>query len=91
MKKKVVEKSVETKGPGVISSILEIIRTKGPVTKEAILDELCKRFPDRKKESMNKTIQAQIGGKKSPTRMEKEKKIKFVIKDDKYSLSPAKK
>ena len=36
---------------------------------------------------MAKTVMAQIGGKKRPTRMEKEKKVKFSIDDEgRYSL-----
>jgi hypothetical protein len=74
------------KGPGVIASILQVIKDNGPVARESILDELTELFPDRDPKAMNKTVQAQIGGKKSPTRMEREKGVKFKIKDSKYSI-----
>lgn len=74
------KKDKPAKGPGVLASILEFIQ-KGPITKEKILKQLEKRFPDRESEAMAKTINAQIGGKKSPCRMEKERKVKFVISD----------
>lgn len=86
-KKTTKAKDVGKKGPGVIASILDLIKKNGPVTRETILDEMTERFPERDPKAMNKTIQAQIGGKKSPTRMEKEKDVEFVIKDGKYSLA----
>jgi len=83
------EKAVEVKAlaPGVIASILEIIKTRGPIKKEAILNELAMRFPDRAKEGMAKTVQVQISGK-GETPMEREKKVKFVINDKgEFSIS----
>ncbi len=79
--KKATPKKAEKK-VGVIATIMEFIRSKGPVTKEEILAYLVKTFPDREEKSMKQTIQAQIGGKKSPCRMEREKLIKFNIDDD---------
>jgi len=73
--------------PGVIQSILETIREKGPVTKEQILEELTRRFPDRNTKSMRSTIQVQIGGKKRPLRLEREKGVTLLVEDGKYSLS----
>ena len=84
-KPKTTEKAPAKKtitGPGVIAYILEVITKKGPISRERILDELAKKFPDRSKESMGKTVMAQIGGKKRPTRMEKERKVKFSIDDE---------
>jgi len=78
--KKEPAKKKESKGPGVIASILEFIKS-GPITKEKILTKLEKRFPDRDTVGMEKTIKAQISGKKRPLRMEKQKKVKFVISD----------
>lgn len=80
-------KTVARSGPGVIASIFEIIQNSGPVDQTAISTKLAERFPDRDPVAMDKTIRAQIGGKKDITRMEKEKGIKFVIKDKKYSLT----
>ena len=75
------------KGPGVIATILEIIEQKGPISREKILTQLSKKIPDRDADRMAKTIQAQIGGKKRPLRMEKEKGIKFTIsKEGEFSL-----
>jgi hypothetical protein len=81
------KKDKALKGPGVIETILTIIK-KGPAkTKEQILDDLVAAFPDRDKEKMAKTVQVQIGGKKE-TRMEKEKGVKFKITaDGKYSIA----
>jgi len=75
--------------PGVIVSILEFIQKapKEGINIKEIANKLTKRFPDRKADAMMKTIRAQIGGKKTPTRMEKEKKVEFSISDGKYSIS----
>jgi hypothetical protein len=67
------------KGPGVIETILDIIGTKGPITREALLVELASRFPARDSERMKKTVQAQLGGKKHPCRMERERGVIFKI------------
>jgi len=93
-KKKAEEKEAGTgkgkktgpRGVGVIASILEAIKTKGPIDKKGILDYLVKKFPDRESDSMGKTINAQIGGKKPTKRLEEERKVKLIIKDDKYSV-----
>ena len=74
-------------GPGVIASILEFIQeSKEGISKLQIVEKLAKRFPDRDANSMAKTVNAQIGGKKSPRRMEKEKGIVFNIDEDLYSI-----
>jgi hypothetical protein len=73
-------------GPGVIASILEAIPKKGSTTLEKIHEFLIARFPDRDKVAMKKTINAQLGGKKSPTRLEREKGVKLTISDGKISL-----
>ena len=81
------EKPQKEKGIGVIASILEIIKENQPINKESIAKKLVKLFPDREEKSLRATINAQIGGK-SPTRMEKEKKIIFkMTKDGEYKLS----
>ncbi len=74
------------KGPGVISSILDIIKEKGPICIENIGKRLAVKFPDRSPASMLKTVKAQIGGKKRPLRLEAEKKVKFIIENDEFSL-----
>lgn len=77
--KKAAEKD-KPKGLGVIASILEIIKqAEEPISQEQIANELAKRFPHKMLPSMKKTIKAQIGSKNQPTRMEQEKKVKFVI------------
>src|SRR5690242_9905472 len=56
------------KGPGVIGSILEFLMaaTKdAPLTKDALLDKLAKRFPDRDADAMRKTINCQVPGRLS--------------------------
>lgn len=67
------------KGVGVIAAILKIITDK-PTSKEGILKQLVKKFPDRVEDAMKKTINAQL-----PKRMAKEKGIKITEKDGKYS------
>jgi len=78
-------KDKKEKGPGVISSILDIITKDGPVTKDKILAKLVKLFPDREEDKMKKTVAVQLGG--NPSRMEKERKIKFVRDDEKGTLA----
>jgi len=81
------EKPQKEKGIGVIASILEIIKENQPINKETVVKKLAKLFPDREEKSLRATVNAQIGGK-SPTRMEKEKKIIFkMTKDGEYKLS----
>ena len=75
----------EDKGPGVIASILDIIKTKGPILPADILIELGKIFPDRDNDKMKKTVSAQITGKDS-SRMEKEKGVVFVRSDKGLSI-----
>lgn len=76
-KKPKAEKS--EKKPGVIAKILEIIKTDGPITREDIVKKIVKLFPDRDAKGLEHTVYVQIGGKSSPTRMEKEKNVKFKI------------
>jgi len=80
--KKKETKEAPTKSVGVIVSILEFIQSsKKPISEESLLEKLVKRFPDRNSESMAKTIKAQIGGKKKPCRMEKERNVSFIFSD----------
>lgn len=80
-----MSKKSEAAKVGVIGTILAIIREKGPITKDKIVDELGKRLPEKDKEKMAKTVRAQIGGK-SPTRMEKEKKVTFAITEEGFKV-----
>lgn len=68
--------------PGVIKTILDCIEKDGPITKEKILAKLIKKFPERSGDKMKKTIAIQIGGKKRPLRMEREKEVKFTITEE---------
>ena len=76
------------KGPGVIDSILEFIKksSKKGITKEEILEKLTERFPDRPAKGMAHTINAQIGGKQSPCRLERTKDVQLKVKNGKYSI-----
>lgn len=60
----------KAENPGVIASIVSIIEEAGRtgVSKDEILQELGKRFPDRDPERMKKTVNTQV-----PTRINKEK------------------
>ena len=81
------KKEKKTKGPGVIATIFDTIASaKKPVTKKDIHKVLVKTFPERDPDAMKKTINAQIGGRKQPTRLEKSKKATFKIKDNGYML-----
>ena len=68
-------------GPGVIADIMACM-SKGSMKRGEILNSLCKQFPDRDREKMTHTVQCQIGGKKRPLRIEREKKIKVAISED---------
>lgn len=60
--KKTVEKTIKkisTKGPGVIATIIECLK-KRPTTREAILNVLVKRFPDRDKSKMETTVKCAV-------------------------------
>lgn len=69
---------------GVIASILEFIQA-GPVKEKDIIKKLVKRFPEKAEASMTKTVKAQIGSKKRPVRMERERNLTFVIDTDEKS------
>jgi hypothetical protein len=72
--------------PGIIASILEFISASEGIQISKIHEKLIARFADRDSKAMLKTIKAQIGGKKRPCRMEREKKVTFNIVDGKYSV-----
>lgn len=76
-KKKVVKKAPAKKGPGVIASILDIIKNRGPITKDGILKRLVKIFPNRPAEHMKATVGCQV-----PGRLNREKNAK-IKKNDK--------
>ncbi len=84
----IAPKKASSDGPGVIGSILEFIQEapKTGISIENIHAKLIERFPDRQAEAMLKTVKAQVGGKKSPCRMEREKKVTFKITNGQYSL-----
>jgi hypothetical protein len=79
-------KKKKNSGFGVIKSILEFITESKGITILKIHEKLITRFPTRNSISMLKTIKAQIGGKKFPCRMEKEKKVVFQKDEDKYAI-----
>ena len=76
-------KAPKVSGPGVISSILDIV-TKSPkgVSKQEILDQLVNLFPDRTADGMLKTIQVQLC-----TRMNAEKHVNIIkTEEGKYLI-----
>lgn len=76
---KTAKTGVQTeKKTGVIQTILNCI-IAGDATQSSILAKLVADFPEKEEAGMLKTITAQIGSKKQPTRMENEKNVKFVI------------
>jgi hypothetical protein len=64
----------ESKGPGVIASILTIVTNSGKkgISKKEILDRLVELFPDHATDGMEKTIAVQL-----PGRMSKERNVKI--------------
>jgi hypothetical protein len=69
-------------GPGVISSILQILEeSEEGVTKAEILEQLVVLFPEREKDGMQKTINVQLG-KGKDCRMSKEKKVDIIKTED---------
>lgn len=78
-------KEKKEKKVGVIDTIQKLITeaTRPGISKEDILKGLKKAFPQKAADSMKNTINAQLGSK-SPTRMEKERKLKFdnTVKED---------
>ncbi len=79
--------------PEVISSIKRIITTQ-PKTQEEILKELTILIPGRNEKGMRKTIIAQLGGKKRPVRIERERHFSLIINVDengtkRYSINKA--
>lgn len=75
-------KAKAPKGPRVIGSIVEFLRAAAkdkPLSKEALLDKLAKRFPDRDADAMRKTINCQLG-----KRIEEEQNLKLHKGDDGY-------
>lgn len=72
-------KKKEDKGPGVIASIVEFLKaasSKSPLTKDQLADKLAKRFPDRERESMLRTINVQV-----PNRLKTDKELDVKAKD----------
>jgi len=63
------------KRPGVIATIIDVLRAASeqrPVTKEQVLDKLCKRFTERPREHMKATVSMQV---KSGLRIEKQLEV----------------
>jgi hypothetical protein len=75
----------ESKGPGVILTILSLVTNSGDkgISKQAILDKLVEMFPDHEKEGLSKTINVQL-----PNRMSKERNVKIEkTKEGNFLLS----
>lgn len=81
-KKKGPQKAGGEKGPGVIGTIIELLQKADenkPVSKDQILKELSKRFPDRDADGMKKTINIQL-----PTRIRKDKGFEVLKNENGY-------
>lgn len=53
----------KAKGPGVIQTIIQVLRTgskKAPLSRDAILDRLVPVFPERERASMRGTVSSQV-------------------------------
>lgn len=85
---KKIEKKIkkENKGKkiGIIQSIFNlIVETKKGISINDIVSELEKKFPEKESKSMCNTVRVQIGSKKPPSRMERERKITFIVTGEK--------
>jgi len=80
--KKETKKSAPPKKVGVLDAIHTAIVEKGPISKKDILAELVKKFPEREEKAMKNTINCQIGGKKTPRRLEKSRKTSYVVDEN---------
>jgi hypothetical protein len=84
--KKTAKKATGEKKPGVISTIVDILKNGGG-TAEQIADKLAKKFPDRKRDGMLTTVKIQL------TRLVDAGKVKKIHKEEvegkpiKYSAS----
>jgi hypothetical protein len=77
--KKAPKKEAGEKKPGVITTIEAIIRASSkykPVSRDKILSQLRKNFPDKEETSMMNTIKVQL-----PGRMAKEKGMNIKVND----------
>lgn len=75
-------KAPKISGPGVIATIFTLVsNSKKGISKQELIDELVKLFPDRNRDGMLKTIQVQL-----PSRMNKEKKVNIVKENDKFLI-----
>lgn len=89
-KKKKTAKAKKAKEPkpkkvGIIATIIEVLNAaseKSPVTKQGILDVLSERFPERKPESMLRTVSVQV-----PTRLRVDKEIIVSKSKDGYWIN----
>lgn len=82
-------KEKKAKGPGVIDSIVSILKgasMKEPVTKEEIHKQLCKLFPERNKDSMKTTVGIQV-----PSRLGKDRVITVKKNENGYWIPKNKK
>lgn len=80
-KKEQKPKKESAKGTGVIATIASLIEDSGKegISKDEILKNLTKKFPDRSPQSMKNTINVQV-----PNRISKEKFTVERTEDDKY-------
>lgn len=73
----------EEKKSGVIQTIIDIL-SKEAHTKDSLLTELKKYFPEREESSLKSTLKAQFSGKNG-TRLEKERGIELKYINKKIS------
>lgn len=71
-------KKATVKKLGVVATILSLISAK-PMTKDSIVAELVKKFPDRQENSMRSTVNVQIPGRVWPE-IVKDSKDRYGVK-----------
>lgn len=78
----------KAEGPGVIGSIQEFLEAASedkPLSKDAIVAKLLKRFPDRNEESLGSTVAQQV-----PTKLRSQKGLNIQKNDKGYYLGAKK-
>jgi len=68
------------KQPGVVRTIAEIVVKKGPITREGVVKELKRVFPDRKLDALAKTVKSHL-----PYQLVARHKFAVTEKDGKFS------
>lgn len=78
-KPKSSKKEAAPKGPGVISTIKELLSRDGGVTHQEAVNELTKRFPDRDAHGMSKTVRIQFSRQKAVKSEDEKRGVVYAL------------